>query len=117
VGMAADADRPVAAMSHGQRRQLEIAMTLATGARLLLLDEPMAGMSHVESEGVVALLRQLKGRYTVLLVEHDMDAVFSLADRITVLVYGRPIACGTPDEIRASAEVREAYLGDQAEAY
>ncbi len=117
VGMSALADRPVAAMSHGQRRQLEIAMTLATGARLLLLDEPMAGMSHVESEGVVALLRQLKGRYTVLLVEHDMDAVFSLADRITVLVYGRPIACGTPDQIRASAEVRDAYLGDQTEAY
>jgi len=117
VGMSALAARPVAALSHGQRRQLEIAMTLATGAKLLLLDEPMAGMSHVESEGVVALLRGLKGRYTVLLVEHDMDAVFSLADRITVLVYGRPIACGTPDEIRASAEVREAYLGDQTEAY
>ncbi|MBI5717224.1 MAG: ABC transporter ATP-binding protein [Burkholderiales bacterium] len=117
VGMAEMAARPVAALSHGQRRQLEIAMTLATGAKLLLLDEPMAGMSHVESEGVVALLRRLKGRYTVLLVEHDMDAVFALADRITVLVYGQPIASGTPDEIRASTEVREAYLGDQAEAY
>jgi branched-chain amino acid transport system ATP-binding protein len=117
VGMAEMAARPVAALSHGQRRQLEIAMTLATGAKLLLLDEPMAGMSHVESEGVVALLRSLKGRYTVLLVEHDMDAVFALADRITVLVYGQPIASGTPDQIRASAEVREAYLGDQAEAY
>ena len=117
VGMSAQAARPVAALSHGQRRQLEIAMTLATGAKLLLLDEPMAGMSHVESEGVVQLLRQLKGRYTVLLVEHDMDAVFALADRITVLVYGRPIASGTPAEIRASAEVREAYLGDEQEAY
>ena len=113
VGMSAYADRPAAALSHGQRRQLEIAMTLATGARLLLLDEPMAGMSHAESEGVVALLRALKGRYTVLLVEHDMDAVFALADRITVLVYGRPIASGTPDEIRASADVRDAYLGEQ----
>jgi len=117
AGMDALAHRPVAALAHGQRRQLEIAMTLATGAKLLLLDEPMAGMSHVESESVVALLRRLKGRYTVLLVEHDMDAVFALADRITVLVYGRPIASGTPDQIRASAEVREAYLGDQAEAY
>ncbi len=117
VGMTALKDRPVAALAHGQRRQLEIAMTLATGARLLLLDEPMAGMSHAESDDVVALLRRLKGRCTILLVEHDMDAVFALADRITVLVYGRPIASGTPAQIRASAEVREAYLGDQAEAY
>jgi branched-chain amino acid transport system permease protein len=106
-------DRRVAALSHGQRRQLEIAMTLATGPKLLLLDEPMAGMSHAESEGVVALLRSLKGRYTILLVEHDMDAVFALADRITVLVHGRAIASGTPEEIRASAQVREAYLGDE----
>ena len=117
TGLADRAQVPVAALAHGERRQLEIAMTLATGAKLLLLDEPMAGMSHVESEGVVALLRALKGRYTVLLVEHDMDAVFALADRITVLVYGRPIASGTPDEIRASAEVREAYLGEQNESY
>ncbi len=112
VGMLDLADRPVAALAHGQRRQLEIAMTLATGAQLLLLDEPMAGMSHAESEGVVALLQRLKGRYTILLVEHDMDAVFALADRITVLVYGRAIATGTPDAIRADAAVREAYLGD-----
>ena len=112
VGMAAMKDRPVAALAHGQRRQLEIAMTLATGARLLLLDEPMAGMSHAESEEVVALLRKLKGRCTIVLVEHDMDAVFALADRITVLVYGRPIASGTPEQIRASAEVRTAYLGE-----
>jgi branched-chain amino acid transport system ATP-binding protein len=117
VGMAALAERPVGALAHGQRRQLEIAMTLATGATLLLLDEPMAGMSHAESEGVVALLRRLKGRYTILLVEHDMDAVFALADRITVLVYGRPIATGTADEIRASREVREAYLGEQEGMY
>jgi len=117
VGMAAFAERPVSALSHGQRRQLENAMTLATGARMLLLDEPMAGMSHVESEGVVELLRRLKGRTTILLVEHDMDAVFALADRITVLVYGRPIASGTPEQIRASAEVREAYLGDEQTAY
>ena len=117
VGMAELAGQPAAALAHGQRRQLEIAMTLATGAKLLLLDEPMAGMSHVESEDVVRLLRQFKGRYTVLLVEHDMDAVFALADRITVLVYGQPIASGTPEEIRASAEVREAYLGDEQEAH
>jgi branched-chain amino acid transport system ATP-binding protein len=117
VGMGALAERPVAALAHGQRRQLEIAMTLATGARLLLLDEPMAGMSHAESEGVVELLRRLKGRYTILLVEHDMDAVFALADRITVLVYGRPIATGTAEEIRASREVREAYLGEQEGVY
>ncbi len=114
VGMAAMKDRPVAALAHGQRRQLEIAMTLATGARLLLLDEPMAGMSHAESEEVVALLRKLKGRCTIVLVEHDMDAVFALADRITVLVYGRPIASGTPEQIRASAEVRTAYLGEDS---
>ena len=113
VGLADQAQRRVGALSHGQRRQLEIAMTLATRPKLLLLDEPMAGMSHAESEGVVALLRTLKGRYTILLVEHDMDAVFALADRITVLVYGRAIASGTPEEIRASAQVREAYLGDE----
>jgi branched-chain amino acid transport system ATP-binding protein len=116
VGLAAGADRPVSALAHGERRQLEIAMTLATAPKLLLLDEPMAGMSHVESEAVVTLLRSLKGQYTVLLVEHDMDAVFALADRITVLVYGRPIACGTPDEIRRNPEVRDAYLGEQEEA-
>jgi branched-chain amino acid transport system ATP-binding protein len=113
VGLGARADTPVAALAHGERRQLEIAMTLATRPKLLLLDEPMAGMSHAESEGVVALLSGLKGRYTTLLVEHDMDAVFALADRITVLVYGRPIACGTPAQIRADPAVRDAYLGEQ----
>ena len=112
VGLADRASTPVAELAHGERRQLEIAMTLATQPKLLLLDEPMAGMSHAESEGVVALLRTLKGRYTILLVEHDMDAVFALADRVTVLVYGRPVATGTPDEIRANAEVRSAYLGE-----
>jgi branched-chain amino acid transport system ATP-binding protein len=115
VGLSAFAQRRVATLSHGQRRQLEIAMTLATGPKLLLLDEPMAGMSHAESGGVVELLRSLRGRYTLLLVEHDMDAVFALADRITVLVYGRVIACGTPAQIRDDAAVREAYLGDQGD--
>lgn len=115
VGLADRADTPVSALAHGERRQLEIAMTLASSPKLLLLDEPMAGMSHAESEGVVQLLAGLKGRYSILLVEHDMDAVFALADRITVLVYGRPIACGTPEEIRNNAEVREAYLGEQGD--
>jgi branched-chain amino acid transport system ATP-binding protein len=81
--------------------------------KLLLLDEPMAGMSHQESGKVVELLRGLKGRFTILLVEHDMDAVFSLADRISVLVYGRIIATGTPDQIRDNPDVRTAYLGDE----
>ncbi len=116
TGLAERAQVPVAALAHGERRQLEIAMTLATRPRLLLLDEPMAGMSHAESERVVEMLRALKGRYTVLLVEHDMDAVFALADRITVLVYGRAIACGTPEQIRADDAVREAYLGTQEDA-
>ena len=87
-------------------------MALATRPRMLLLDEPMAGMGREESERMVALLSALKGRETILLIEHDMDAVFALADRITVLVYGRVIATGTPDEIRANAEVRRAYLGE-----
>jgi branched-chain amino acid transport system ATP-binding protein len=116
VGLASRAATPVGALAHGERRQLEIAMTLATGSRLLLLDEPMAGMSHAESEEVVALLAKLKGRHTILLVEHDMDAVFTLAERITVLVYGSALACGTPDEIRANDDVREAYLGQQEDA-
>jgi branched-chain amino acid transport system ATP-binding protein len=116
VGLAARAHTPVAALAHGERRQLEIAMTLATRPKLLLLDEPMAGMSHSESQDVVALLAKLKGRYTILLVEHDMDAVFTLADRITVLVYGSALACGTPEQIRADDAVRDAYLGQQEES-
>jgi len=115
VGMASLARQPVAALAHGARRQLEIAMTLAMRPRLLLLDEPMAGMSHQESLEVVALLQRLKGRYGIVLVEHDMDAVFALADRVSVLVYGRPIACGTPREIQEDPAVRAAYLGDQEE--
>ncbi|MGB7018716.1 MAG: ATP-binding cassette domain-containing protein, partial [Xanthobacteraceae bacterium] len=107
---------PVTALSHGERRQLEIAMALATRPRLLLLDEPMAGMGPEESARLVETLRQLKGGITILLVEHDMDAVFALADRITVLVYGRIIASGEPAAIRADAAVREAYLGEQDEA-
>jgi branched-chain amino acid transport system ATP-binding protein len=103
-----------AALSHGEQRQLEIAMALAGDPRLLLLDEPMAGMGAEESQQMVHFLRRMKGQRAMLLIEHDMDAVFALADRITVLVYGRAIATGTPQEIRANAEVRQAYLGEQA---
>lgn len=99
-------------LAHGEQRQLEIAMALATGPRLVLLDEPMAGMGLEESGRMVQLLRSLKGEYAMLLVEHDMDAVFALADRITVLVYGRAIASGPPEQIRANQAVRDAYLGD-----
>ena len=109
------ADDLVATLSHGQQRQLEIAMALATEPRLLLLDEPVAGMGLEESQRMVRFLSTLKGRITIVLVEHDMDAVFTLADRISVMVYGRIIATGTPPEIRGNDEVRRAYLGeDQA---
>ena len=111
--MASRADTLVANMSHGEHRQLEIAMALATAPRMLLLDEPMAGMGPEEFQRMVALLRELKGELTILLVEHDMEAVFALADRITVLVYGRVIASGAPEAVRANEEVRRAYLGEQ----
>jgi branched-chain amino acid transport system ATP-binding protein len=100
-------------LSHGEQRQLEIAMALATRPRLLLLDEPMAGMGPDESARMVTMLRDLKGGITILLIEHDMETVFALADRITVMVYGRVIASGDPAKIRADAAVREAYLGEQ----
>ena len=115
AGLAERADVAVTELSHGERRQLEIAMALAVRPRLLLLDEPMAGMGPEESARLVEMLRQLKGRITILLVEHDMDAVFALADRISVLVYGRIIASGAPAAIRADAAVREAYLGEEEE--
>lgn len=115
VGLADQANTRVAILAHGARRQLEIAMTLAMRPKLLLLDEPMAGMSRHESLAVIELLQKLKGRYSIVLVEHDMDAIFALADRISVLVYGKPIACGTAEEVRSNAEVRTAYLGDQEE--
>ncbi len=114
TGLAERASVEAAALAHGEHRQLEIAMTLATQPKLLLLDEPMAGMGQHESEAMIALLLGLKGRYGIILVEHDMDAVFALADRISVLDYGRVIACDTPAAIRENAEVREAYLGDEA---
>jgi branched-chain amino acid transport system ATP-binding protein len=114
VGLNARASVPAGALAHGEQRQLEVALALASGPRLLLLDEPMAGMGPDESERMVSLIEQLKGRVAIVLVEHDMDAVFRLADRISVLVYGRVLATGTPDAIRASAEVRQAYLGAEA---
>jgi branched-chain amino acid transport system ATP-binding protein len=111
VGLGHRAYDLCASLSHGEHRQLEIAMALATGPRLFLLDEPMAGMGPEESARMVALLGELKREQTILLIEHDMDAVFRLADRLTVLVDGRVIASGRPDEIRADAAVRKAYLG------
>ena len=113
VGLAERAGMRVDKLSHGEYRLLEIAMALATGPRLLLLDEPMAGLGPEESAAMVQMLRQLKGNLTILLIEHDMQAVFALADRVTVMVYGRVIACGEPAAIRANAAVRRAYLGEE----
>jgi branched-chain amino acid transport system ATP-binding protein len=114
VGLDARADTLVSRLSHGEHRQLELAMALATKPRLLLLDEPMAGLGPEESARMVKLLRELKQEVTILLIEHDMEAVFALADRITVLVYGRVIASDRPEAIRENAEVRRAYLGEQS---
>ncbi|MFO1364462.1 MAG: ABC transporter ATP-binding protein [Burkholderiales bacterium] len=114
VGLGARAGVLAANLAHGEQRQLEVAMVLATRPRLMLLDEPVAGMGVEESQRMVQFLARFKGRQTIVLVEHDMDAVFSLADRISVLVYGRVIATGTPAEIRANPEVRNAYLGEEA---
>jgi len=113
AGLTAQADTSAGELAYGQRRQLELAMALAADPKFLLLDEPMAGMSVQESAAVTALLQGLKRRYTILLVEHDMDAVFALADRITVLVYGKVMFTGTADEIRAHPEVRAVYLGEE----
>ncbi len=113
VGLGDRADVLAGTLAHGEQRQLEIAMALATRPRLLLLDEPVAGMGLDESQRMVHLLRGLRGRHTIVLVEHDMDVVFALADRISVLVYGRIIATGAPEAIRANAEVRRAYLGEE----
>ncbi|MDO9563209.1 MAG: ABC transporter ATP-binding protein [Bradyrhizobium sp.] len=113
VGLAHRADAVVSELSHGEQRELELAVALATKPQLLLLDEPMAGLGATESAQMVKLLQELRREVTIVLVEHDMNAVFALADRITVLVYGRAIASGTPDEIRANPEVRQAYLGEE----
>ncbi|HZM32867.1 MAG TPA: ABC transporter ATP-binding protein [Burkholderiales bacterium] len=114
VGLESRAHAFAANLSHGEHRQLEVAMALAGRPRLLLLDEPMAGMGIDESLRMIELLRTLKRRQAMILVEHDMDAVFRLADRIAVLVYGRVIATGSPEEIRTNAEVKKAYLGEDA---
>ena len=113
VGLADRANVRVERLSHGEHRQLEIAMALATQPRLLLLDEPMAGMGPDESAQMVRMLQKLKGDTTIMLVEHDMEAVFALADRLTVLVYGRIIASGDPAAVREDAGVRQAYLGEK----
>src|SRR6266581_3814119 len=116
VGLGARAGLPAGSLAHGEQRALEIAMALATRPRLMLLDEPVAGMGAEETQRMIAFLSTLKGGKTLILVEHDMDAVFSLADRVSVLVYGRIIATGTPQEVRANAEVRRAYLGEEIAA-
>jgi branched-chain amino acid transport system ATP-binding protein len=113
VGLATRADTVVSELSHGEQRELELAVALATKPKLLLLDEPMAGLGVTESARMVALLKELRKEVTIVLVEHDMEAVFALADRITVLVYGRVIACDMPGAIRNNEEVKRAYLGDQ----
>ena len=112
VGLEDKADLTVTELAHGEQRQLELAMALATGPTMLLLDEPMAGMGQSESQAMMEILRPLKGEVTILLVEHDMDVVFALADLVTVLVKGQVLMTGTPDEVRCDAEVRRAYLGD-----
>ncbi|MGV3572948.1 MAG: ABC transporter ATP-binding protein [Ramlibacter sp.] len=112
AGLQARRDFRAGAISHGEQRQLEIAMTLATGPRVLLLDEPLAGMGTAEAERMVALLLRLKQEHAMLLVEHDMDAVFALADHLTVMVNGQVIAGGTPAQVRADPNVQSAYLGE-----
>jgi branched-chain amino acid transport system ATP-binding protein len=113
VGLAARADTVVSRLSHGEQRELELAVALATSPQVLLLDEPMAGLGITESARMVKLLQELRREVTIVLVEHDMDAVFALADRISVLVYGRIIASGAPSAIRNNDEVKRAYLGEQ----
>ena len=112
AGLGERADVLVSQLSHGEHKQLELAVALATKPRLLLLDEPMAGLGASESRAMVAALKRMKGSVSILLVEQDMDAVFALADRISVLVYGRIIASGAPADIQADAQVRAAYLGE-----
>ena len=115
VGLGQLLERPAAGLSHGEQRQLEVGIALATQPKLLLLDEPMAGMGPEESERMVQLLASLRGHTTMLLVEHDMDAVFRLADTVSTLVSGQVMASGTPQAIRDNPEVRRAYLGDELE--
>ena len=113
VGLEQRADVVVSELSHGEQRELELAVALATKPQLLLLDEPMAGLGVSESARMVELLKVLRREYTIILVEHDMEAVFALADRISVLVYGKVIACDVPAAIRVNEDVKRAYLGEQ----
>ena len=115
LGLARRSNVPAALLSHGEQRQLDIAIALAANPSVLLLDEPMAGLGPEEAASMQGLLASLKAQLTILLVEHDMSTVFALADRITALLYGRTIACGTPAEVRANPEVQRAYLGDNAD--
>jgi branched-chain amino acid transport system ATP-binding protein len=115
VGLVRVAGSRCSDLSHGEHRQLELAVALALKPRMLLLDEPLAGMGHEDSARMIALLQSLKRELPMLLVEHDMDAVFSLADRVSVLVYGRIIATGSPQAIRDDGAVRDAYLGGQGD--
>jgi branched-chain amino acid transport system ATP-binding protein len=116
VGLGARLNVIAGSLSHGEQRQLELGLALATKPKLLLLDEPMAGMGPDESEKMVELLQSLRGELTILLVEHDMDAVFRLADMISTLVFGKVIASGTAQHIKDHPEVKRAYLGDEAVA-
>ena len=113
VGLAGTGERIAGALSYGQQRQIELAVALAAHPALLLLDEPMAGLGPAESEKMIELLMQLRKDYGMLLVEHDMGAVFALADVVSVLVYGKVILCDTPQAVRTSSLVREAYLGEE----
>ena len=115
VGLSGRADVPAGELSHGEKRALELAIALAMEPKLLLLDEPMAGTGRDETGRLIAALRALKGRFPMVLVEHDMDAVFALADRISVLIYGRILASGTPAQVRADPQVVTAYLGEEME--
>ena len=112
VDLGSRAEIQVANLSHGEQRRLEVAMALASDARLLLLDEPLAGLGPEEASDMISLLETLKGQQTIVLIEHDMDAVFTLADRISVMVYGHIIATGYPDHIRQNQDVQHAYLGE-----
>jgi branched-chain amino acid transport system ATP-binding protein len=114
VGLGDKAGQPAGQISHGEQRQLELAIALAAKPKLLLLDEPAAGLSADETQRMVALVRRLKGRYTILLIEHKMDVIMTISDRITVMHFGRVIAEGPPGEIQRDAEVRRAYLGGVA---
>jgi len=116
LGMEAHLDRPAAMLAHGEKRVLEIAMALVTGPKMLLLDEPMAGLGVEESRKMIAFIRNLKGKLTILLIEHDMEAVFALADRILVLASGAIVASGPPEQIKTDPKVKLAYLGDDEDA-